>query len=112
MQGRLWLAEDALNNLTATVYDDDGRPVETWVGTDATAATADDPSGGSAGASGGNNMVQVAGNVYDSYGEMDQSMRLQPNLTSLSTFSTSGGDALATDYDDQYIISGGGGNGA
>ena len=104
VQGRMVLGEDVLGNVTATVYDDDGRPIQTWVGTDATGATAQDPSGGGAA---GNNMVQIGGSIYDSYGEMDQSLRLKPNLTTLGTFDVSGGDALATDYEEKYVTSGG-----
>ena len=43
--------------------------------------------------------------MYDVYDEMDQSLRLKPNLSSLGTFAV-GADAIATDYDDLYTAAG------
>lgn len=106
-RGRVLRAADSLGNIAATVYDANGREVESWVGTNASEATSEDPSGGAIGASAGNDMVQVSGTVYDNYGEMGESLRLKPNLTTLAAFSTSGGDAVATEYEEAYLAPGG-----
>lgn len=49
--------------ITRTAYERRGLPVATWIGTNDTGATDNDPSGGGAF---GNNMVQVTGLEYDS----------------------------------------------
>jgi YD repeat-containing protein len=51
---------DPMGDVTATVYGDDGRPISQWRGTDATGATAADPSNG-----GANDMVKVSETFYD-----------------------------------------------
>ncbi len=48
--------------ITRTVYDVRGRTIKTYIGTNDTGATQNDPTGGGAS---GNNMVQVTGMVYD-----------------------------------------------
>ncbi len=47
--------------ISRTVYDDLGRAIEQWIGTNDTSATAFDPTGGGAG---GNNMVKVSSTEY------------------------------------------------
>jgi YD repeat-containing protein len=56
--------------ITRVVFDARGNVLETWLGTDDTGATDSDPTGNQAT---GNNMVQVAGSVFDADGSLTQS---------------------------------------
>ncbi|MCB1129858.1 MAG: RHS repeat-associated core domain-containing protein [Verrucomicrobiae bacterium] len=54
--------------ITRTAYNSRGLPLSTWVGTNDTGATDNNPSNGGAG---GNNMVEVTSNMYDYEGTPD-----------------------------------------
>lgn len=104
-EGRMVRSKDVLGNITVTVYDVDGRTVQTWVGTDDGNPT--DPSAYHTPATLGGNLVQVSGTNYNGYGEMTESLRLKANLTALSSFTAGSGDAVAMNYEDDYTVSGG-----
>lgn len=101
-EGRMVRSTDVLGTITVVVYDDDGRVVETWVGTDDGSPT--DPADYHNPASLSGNMVQVAATTYDIYGEMDQSLQFKANLTTVGTFDAAN-DAVATDYAEDYVVS-------
>jgi len=68
-----------------TVYDNLRRAKSSWIGTNDTGATHDDPTGGGAP---GNNMIKISENVYDSGGIGDG------NLTQVTAFPGTGANRV------------------
>ena len=56
--------------ITWNVLNAQGQTMSTWAGTNDTDATATDPTGGAAGQSAGNNMVEVSSNLFDPDGDV------------------------------------------
>jgi RHS repeat-associated protein len=74
--------------ITRYVLDDRGNVLETWMGTDDYNASDSDPSGGTVGQSGGNNMVEISSSTYDADG----------NLTSTTQYPGGSAYNLTTTY--------------
>ncbi|WP_432799582.1 hypothetical protein [Poriferisphaera sp. WC338] len=75
--GRAWKQIDQSGNITISKFDDEtGNLIETWVGTDATGATSNDPVG-----SGSNNMLVVSKVYYDTNYDGTGNRRAYPTKT-------------------------------
>ena len=74
--------------ITRSVLDARGNVVETWIGTDDYYASDSDPSGGTVGQTGGNNMVKVAEYAYNADG----------NVTSATQYVGGGSPDRVTEY--------------
>ncbi|MEM8784090.1 MAG: hypothetical protein AAGE65_14720, partial [Planctomycetota bacterium] len=68
-EGRRIRSIDLSGTITAVVFDADGRPIETWLGTNDTGATPQAPGPGA----GNNNMVRVNRSAFDTFGELSTS---------------------------------------
>ncbi|MEM1208381.1 MAG: hypothetical protein AAGI54_03855 [Planctomycetota bacterium] len=117
--GRAVRTADAVGNISAMVYDDRGRVIEQWAGTDATGATPDNPS--NAGAS-PNNLKLVARLFYDTNRDgtgtdrpwATRTWSVGPNVTAPITANDPAATAIdtanyvETDIDQVYTTASGG----
>ena len=90
---RPWLTQDELGNIAATVYDDGGRAIEQWRGTDATNAQPTDPSFG-----GTNGLVMVSKTLYDDNRDGTGDLMSYPTRRYSAKAISTAPSTLATDY--------------